>query len=104
MVHSYGILLIVDQAHGAHFGFHPAYPENAVKEGADLVIHSLHKTLPAPTQTALLHRNGKLADRDLLEKYLRIYQSSSPSYLLMAGIDEAVAIAQKEGHGDWRSF
>lgn len=97
MVHSYGILLIVDQAHGAHFGFHPAYPENAVKEGADLVIHSLHKTLPAPTQTALLHRNGKLADRDLLEKYLRIYQSSSPSYLLMAGIDEAVAIVQKEG-------
>lgn len=97
LVHSYGILLIVDQAHGAHFGLHPAYPENAVREGADLVIHSLHKTLPAPTQTALLHRNGNLADKDLLEKYLRIYQSSSPSYILMAGIDEAVAIAEKEG-------
>ncbi|MDE7333400.1 MAG: aminotransferase class I/II-fold pyridoxal phosphate-dependent enzyme [Lachnospiraceae bacterium] len=97
LVHSYGILLIVDQAHGAHFGLHPAYPQNAVREGADLVIHSLHKTLPAPTQTALLHRNGKLADKDLLEKYLRIYQSSSPSYLLMAGIDEAIAMAEKEG-------
>ena len=97
MVHSYGIPVIVDQAHGAHFGLHPAYPENAVRQGADLVIHSLHKTLPAPTQTALIHRSGKLVDKGLLEKYLRIYQSSSPSYLLMAGIDEAIAIAETQG-------
>ena len=95
--HSYGLPLIVDQAHGAHFGMHPAYPENAVKEGADLVIHSVHKTLPAPTQTALIHRNGELTDKELIKKYLRIYQSSSPSYLLMAGIDEAVRIAGQEG-------
>lgn len=100
LVHGYGIPLVVDQAHGAHFGMHPAYPENAVKEGADFVIHSVHKTLPAPTQTALLHRNGNLTDKEILKKYLRIYQSSSPSYILMAGIDEAVAIAQEEGY--WR--
>lgn len=98
LVHAYGIPLIVDQAHGAHFGMHPAYPENAVKEGADIVIHSVHKTMPAPTQTALLHRNGTLTDKEILKKYLQIYQSSSPSYILMAGIDEAVRIAEEEGY------
>ena len=97
IAHNYGLPLIVDQAHGAHFGMHPAYPENAVKEGADIVVHSVHKTLPAPTQTALVHRNGELTDKDILRKYLCIYQSSSPSYLLMAGIDEAIKIASQEG-------
>ncbi len=97
LVHQYDLPLIVDQAHGAHFGFHPSYPENAVSQGADIVIHSVHKTLPAPTQTALLHRNGRLTDQEKLKKYLRIYQSSSPSYLLMAGIDEAIALAEQEG-------
>lgn len=97
LVHQYKLPLIVDQAHGAHFGLHPAYPQNAVDQGADLVIHSVHKTLPAPTQTALIHRNGELTDGEKLRKYLRIYQSSSPSYLLMAGIDEAVALAEQEG-------
>lgn len=98
LVHNYGIPLIVDQAHGAHFGFHPSYPANAVSEGADLVIHSVHKTLPAPTQTALIHRNGDLTDGEILKRYLRIYQSSSPSYLLMAGIDEAIALVETEGN------
>ena len=98
IAHNYGLPLIVDQAHGAHFGMHPVYPENAVKEGADFVIHSVHKTLSAPTQTALIHRNGELTDKELLNKYLRIYQSSSPSYLLMAGIDEAIRIACQEGY------
>lgn len=96
-IHQYGIPLIVDEAHGAHFGIHPAYPESAVSQGADLVIQSVHKTLPAPTQTALLHKNGKLVDSRKLRKYLSIYQSSSPSYLLMAGIDEAVSTVSKEG-------
>lgn len=97
LLHRYNLPLIVDQAHGAHFGLHSVYPENAVKEGADLVIHSVHKTLPAPTQTALIHRNGTLIDGEILKKYLRIYQSSSPSYILMAGIDEAVRIVKEEG-------
>lgn len=95
--HSYGIPVIIDQAHGAHFGFHPAFPQNAVMQGADMVIHSVHKTLPAPTQTALIHRNGSLTEGELLRKYLRIYQSSSPSYLLMAGIDASMELLEKEG-------
>lgn len=95
--HSYGIPVIVDQAHGAHFGFHPDFPESAVTEGADLVIHSVHKTLPAPTQTALLHHNGSLVNGELIRKFLRIYQSSSPSYILMAGIDACMEIVEREG-------
>lgn len=95
--HSYGIPVIVDQAHGAHFGFHPMFPLNAVAEGADIVIHSVHKTLPSPTQTALLHKNGFLVSSEAIRKYLRIYQSSSPSYLLMAGIDNCMHILEKEG-------
>lgn len=97
VAHRYNLPLIVDQAHGAHFGLHPAYPGNAVCQGADLVIHSVHKTLPAPTQTALIHRNGSLVDDEKLRRYLRIYQSSSPSYPLMAGIDEAVRMARVDG-------
>ncbi len=84
LVHQYGIPLIVDQAHGAHFGLHPLFPENAVCQGADLVIHSIHK-------------NGLLVDSEKLRSYLCIYQSSSPSYPLMAGIDEAIRIAEDEG-------
>lgn len=97
IAHSYGIPVIVDQAHGAHFGFHDAFPENAVTEGADLVIHSTHKTLPAPTQTALLHCNSSLVSLETVKKYLRIYQSSSPSYVLMAGIDSCMDFVKKEG-------
>lgn len=55
IVHRYGKILIVDEAHGAHFAFHEAFPESAVFCGADAVIQSIHKTLPSLTQTALLH-------------------------------------------------
>lgn len=90
IVHAEGIPLIVDEAHGAHFGFHPYFPENSNTKGADAVIHSLHKTLPSLTQTALLHINGKLADRRRIRKYLHLLQTSSPSYILMAGMDECI--------------
>ena len=90
IVHKYGIPLIVDEAHGAHFGFHDYFPENANRLGADIVIHSVHKTLPSLTQTALLHMNGSIVDRKRVERYLHILQSSSPSYVLMAGIDACI--------------
>ena len=89
-VHQYGIPLIVDEAHGAHFPFSVHFPEDSVSCGADIVIHSLHKTLPALTQTGLIHLNGTLADREKIRKYLTIYQTSSPSYVLMAGLDSCV--------------
>ena len=108
--HRRGLPLIVDGAHGAHFGMHPLFPENAVRQGADLVIHSLHKTLPAPTQTALLHVQGDRVDRRRLRRLLAVYQTSSPSYVLMAGIDRCVGLLEREkdrlfgelaGHLDW---
>ena len=89
-VHEKGIPLIVDEAHGAHFAFHPYFPQNANTRGADIVIHSLHKTLPALTQTALLHINGSLASRKGVREYLRMLQSSSPSYVLMSSIDSCI--------------
>lgn len=90
VVHAYGIPLIVDEAHGAHFPFSDGFPEDSVCCGADVVIHSLHKTLPSLTQTALIHLNGPLIDREKIRKYLTIYQSSSPSYVLMAGMDQCM--------------
>lgn len=96
-VHKYGIPLIVDEAHGAHFGFHPYFPENSILRGADIVIHSLHKTLPALTQTALIHMNGYIIDREEVKNYLHMIQTSSPSYVLMAGIDECVSLIEEKG-------
>ncbi len=100
-VHKRGIPLIVDEAHGGHFPFSKEFPESALRQGADLVIQSIHKTLPAFTQTALLHRQGNLVDSDRLKYYLSVFQSSSPSYLLMAGIDECIRYLEKEGDHLW---
>ena len=103
-VHRRGIPLIVDEAHGAHFGFHPYFPENANQKGADIVIHSVHKTLPALTQTALLHMNGTLVNRRRVEKYLHMLQSSSPSYVLMAGIDRCMELLEQEGDALFEAY
>lgn len=105
IVHRRKIPLIVDEAHGAHLGLAGYFAQNSCQSGADLVIHSVHKTLPALTQTALLHVNGNLVDRELLKRFLRIYQSSSPSYPLMAGIDNAlryVEISGEKAFGEFR--
>lgn len=95
--HGYGVPLIVDQAHGAHFPFSDYFPEDALRAGADVVIQSVHKTLPALTQTALLHVQGELADRQRIRHYLSVYQTSSPSYVLMASIDNCMEFLEKEG-------
>lgn len=103
-VHSCHIPLIVDEAHGAHFILSEKAPENAVSCGADIVINSVHKTLPALTQTALLHVQGKLVDREKLRNYLSIYQSSSPSYLLMASIDRCMEFVEKRGKEEYEKL
>ena len=90
IAHKYGVPLIVDEAHGPHFGFHPAFPGRANDLGADVVINSLHKTLPSLTQTAILHINGKIVNRRRIKKYLDMLQSSSPSYIFMASLDACV--------------
>ncbi|MCI9423027.1 MAG: aminotransferase class I/II-fold pyridoxal phosphate-dependent enzyme [Dorea sp.] len=92
--HEKGIPVIVDEAHGAHFGFHPYFPENSNKKGADIVIHSLHKTLPSLTQTALLHINGNLVRREKVRRFIHMLQSSSPSYILMASMDSCIEMLE----------
>lgn len=96
-VHRRGIPLIVDEAHGAHFGFGGGFPENAVKLGADVVIVSLHKTLPSFTQTALLHVcSDRIKEKDIA-KYLGIFETSSPSYIFMAGMEKCIRMVKDEG-------
>lgn len=86
---SRGILLIADEAHGAHFGIKGTnlFPATA---DADIVIKSVHKTLNAPTQTAVLLTYGDKADKRLLRHYLSVTESTSPSYILMAGLEKAL--------------
>ena len=98
IAHGHGVPLIVDEAHGAHFGFHPDFPENALKKGADIVIHSLHKTLPSMTQTALLHIGEKSTKwTEHVKKYLDIFETSSPSYVFMAGMDQCMRLIEARG-------
>lgn len=85
--HAHGVPLIVDAAHGAHLGFLDKNIPSPVTCGADAVIMSLHKTLPSLTQTGLLHISGELIDADAVAQSLSIFETSSPSYILMASID-----------------
>ena len=96
VVHRKNIPLIVDEAHGAHFGFHPYFPQRANNLGADVVINSLHKTLPALTMCGLIHVNGQIANKRKIEKYLHIIQTSSPSYILMASIDSCIRFLKND--------
>lgn len=98
IVHAHGIPLIVDEAHGAHFGLHPYFPQTAVRSGADVVIQSMHKTLPSLTQTSLVHLRSEYVKAESLERFLGIYETSSPSYVLMAGMDRCVRILTEQGN------
>lgn len=97
IAHQYKIPVIVDEAHGAHFGLDTIFPNSAVQMGADLVVQSLHKTLPSFTQTGLLHVNGNLVDREKVERYFHIYHTTSPSYLFMASIDYCMELIEDHG-------
>ena len=86
--HERGVPLIVDCAHGAHLPFCTFGSKGEpIKSGADIVITSLHKTLPSLTQTAAAFINGNLVDRKKFERNLSIFETSSPSYVLMSSMD-----------------
>jgi arginine decarboxylase len=87
LAHQHGIPLIVDEAHGAHFGFHRDLPPAALACGADLVVQSTHKTLSALTQASMLHQQGSLVDVRRVSSMLQMLQSSSPSNLLLASLE-----------------
>ncbi|MCC5641417.1 aminotransferase class I/II-fold pyridoxal phosphate-dependent enzyme [Nostoc sp. CHAB 5824] len=89
ITHQYNIPLLVDEAHGAHFTFHPELPTPALAAGADLTVQSIHKVLGAMTQASMLHIQGNRIDCDRISKALQLVQSTSPSYLLLASLDAA---------------
>lgn len=101
--HEYGIPLIVDEAHGAHLEYADqchSFPKSALEYGADIVIQSLHKTLPCFTQTAILHVKGKFVDQDRVSRYLSMFQTSSPSYLFMAGMERCIRYMDGDGRNE----
>ena len=104
IAHKYGVPLIVDEAHGAHFHFSNYFPASAAELGADLVIQSFHKTLPAMTQTAVLHNCSDRVDSRLIRRFMGIYQSSSPSYILMASMDACMEKMSSDGNEMFREF
>ena len=104
IAHRYEIPLIVDEAHGAHFHFSNYFPTSAADLGADLVIQSFHKTLPSMTQTAVLHNCSDRVDSRLIRRFMGIYQSSSPSYILMASMDACMEKMDSDGNEMFREF
>ncbi|NMF64106.1 aminotransferase class I/II-fold pyridoxal phosphate-dependent enzyme [Brasilonema octagenarum] len=89
LAHQHNIPLIVDEAHGAHFAFHPQLPTPTLAAGADISVQSIHKVLGALTQASMLHVQGNKIDIDRVSKALQLVQSTSPSYLLLASLDAA---------------
>ncbi len=88
-VHRFGIPLLIDEAHGAHYGFHPDVPLSAMLCGADAAVQSTHKMATSMTMTSMLHIQGERINRERLYRALAMLQSSSPSYPLMASLDLA---------------
>jgi len=89
-VHGQGMLAFIDAAHGAHYGFHPGYPPSSLQQGADAVVHGLHKTLPALTGVACLHLAETMGDRQpSVVQALDLLITTSPSQPLLASGDWA---------------
>lgn len=91
LCHKNEIPVIVDEAHGAHFGFHQQLPTSGLAQGADIAVQSTHKVLCSLTQSSMLHLSSNLIDRERICRCLQTLQSSSPSYLLLASLDAATA-------------
>lgn len=91
------IIIIVDEAHGAHFLFNREYPCCAMDAKSDIVITSMHKTLTGLTQTSLIHINSDLIDLKKFEVYFKMMTSTSPSYLFLQSVEEAVHFAVENG-------
>lgn len=98
IAHDFGKLLLVDEAHGAHLVFHKDLPASAAHAYADIWVQSAHKTLPAFTQAAFLHIKGKRVDPNRVLKMLSLFQTSSPSYMLMASLDWARCFMESYGY------
>ncbi|HYN75434.1 MAG TPA: decarboxylase [Candidatus Limnocylindria bacterium] len=95
--HAAGVPLVVDQAWGAHLGFHPALAPHALACGADAFVTSAHKALPAYTQAALVCARTERLDRDRLDRAFEATHTTSPSGTIIASIDAARALLARDG-------
>lgn len=91
------IPFLVDEAHGSHFPFHPAYPKPALKEGADAVVNGFHKSLAVINQGAALHLGADFPAKDKLVLYHSLLSTTSPSYPLLASIELARCFMEQRG-------
>ncbi len=97
VAHAHGIPVVVDQAWGAYFGFHPELPRHALQAGADALVTSAHKTLPAHTPAALVLANTARIDADRLERAFEATATTSPSGTIAASADAARALLERDG-------
>lgn len=105
IAHAHGALVLVDAAHGAHFGLHPCFPPSAADAGADLVVAGLHKTLPFYTMTsALLLPRGSGADAEAVTEMIDRLETSSPSYILMGQAAAALRFLREEGPAYFKAY
>lgn len=102
--HEKNIILIVDEAHGAHMVFDNYFPKTALMQGADISIQSLHKTLMAMTQTAVVHIKGNRADKEKLFKCISMTMSTSPSYVFMGNIDYMLNMLSENGEKIFKDY
>ena len=97
LLHQRGKILLVDEAHGAHFAFSKKLPETALEQGADICIQSFHKTLPSFTQAAVLHIGGTRIDPEKVCRAISMITTTSPSYIVMASMDYARDLLERNG-------
>lgn len=101
LIHEYKIPVLVDEAHGAHFGLHSLFPKSAIQSGADIVVNSTHKTLSAMTMGSMLHVNSNLINIDRLKMFLTMIQTSSPSYPILTSLDLTCEWIEREKEELW---
>ncbi|WP_394122199.1 aminotransferase class I/II-fold pyridoxal phosphate-dependent enzyme [Planococcus donghaensis] len=104
LCHDNEMAVLVDEAHGAHFQVGSPFPVSSLALGADVVVQSAHKTLPAMTMGSFLHMGSSRVNVKKIQKYLRMFQSSSPSYLILASLDDARSYLQNYSQPDVRMF
>ncbi len=95
IAHKKNIPLMVDEAHGSHLGLSDGFHKSAIEMGADLVVQSLHKTGLSLTQTGIIHIKNERVNAEEFKRNLGMFQSSSPSYILIASICEYIDFIEK---------
>ena len=99
VTHAHDVPLVVDAAWAAHFGFHPDLPRHALDLGADAIVISAHKTLPAWSQGAIVLTTGSRIDPARLDAGVEATATTSPAGAILASIDAARALLERDGQG-----